>query len=327
MSAPPNASRHCLATIVVVVALLVAPGTRAAGSGRLHSSEVTSAQAPRGAGDTSGSVSPAAEDDDLPPLATFLEQVKARLRSDDRLLNDYTFTRTVTERERDKKGAVKKTVVKVFEVFPGEEVGYQRLVSENGRPTPARVLAREDEKHRRKVEEFVQERLRESPAGRAKRLAKEQKARDEEQKQIDELFGIMDGRLTGREDLDSQPTLVLAFSPRRNVKTTTLAGKVFKSVEGRAWFTADHHQLVKVEMRVIDTISFGLGLFARLHKGTTATFERRLVAENTWLPARYQFFGSGRIMLLRGVRIDTEVAFADYRKSTADTSESFGDPR
>lgn len=282
-------------------------------------------QSPRGG--TPVSVSPVVDDDDLPPLDTFLEQAKARLRSDDRLLNDFTFKQTVTERERDKKGVVKKTTVKVFEVFPGEDIGYERLISENGTPTSPQVLAREDEKHRKKVEEFVRERQRESPAARDKRLAKERKARDEEQRRIDELFGIMDGRLTGRDYVGPQQTLVLAFSPRRNAKTTTTAGRVFKSIEGRAWFTADDYQLVKVEMRVIDTIGFGLGLFARLHKDTTAKFERRLVAPEAWLPARYQFRGSGRIMLLKGVRVDTEVEFSDYRKSTGQTSETFGDPR
>lgn len=323
--------RRDLLALAAAAAFMVAPVDVTSAEGRGATGQSPGSNAPqassRGPGDTPISVTPVVEDDDLPPLETFLEHVKARLRSDDRLLNDYTFTQTVTARERDKKGAVKKTTVKVFEVFPGEEIGYERLVSENGKPTPALVLAREDEKHRKKVEEFVRERQRESPAARDKRLTKERKERDEEQQQIDELFRIMDGRLTGREYLGSQQTLVLAFSPRRKVKTTTTTGKVFKSIEGRAWFTADEHQLVKVEMRVIDTISFGLGLFARLHKDTTAKFERRLVAPDAWLPARYQFRGSGRIMLLKGVRVDTEVEFSDYRKSTAHTSETFGDPR
>lgn len=270
---------------------------------------------------------PAVEDDDLPPLDTFLDKVKARLDSDDRLLNDYTFQQTVTERERDKRGTVKKTTVKVYEVFPGEEIGYQRLISENGKPTPPQVLAREDEKHRKKVTEYVRDRQAESPSARDRRLAKERKERAEERKQIDELFSIMEGRLTGRDHVGAQPTIVLDFKPRPKARTTTRAGKVFKSVEGRAWFTADDYQLVKVEMRVINTISFGLGLFARLNKDTTAKFERRLVEGDTWLPGRYQFFGSGRIMLLKGLRVDTEVEFSNYRRTTAETTERFGDPR
>lgn len=270
---------------------------------------------------------PAPDDEDLPPIDEFLTRMKARLESDDRLLNDFTFVQTVTERERDKRGTLKKSTVKVYEVFPGEDIGYRRLISENGKPTPPHVLAKEDEKQRRKVAEFVGDRQRETPAARDRRLAKERKARKEEQEQIDELFSVMEGRLVGRDHLQGRSTLVLAFSPRRQAKTKTTAGRVFKNIEGRAWFTDDEYRLVKVDMRVIDTISFGLGFFARLHKDTTATFERQLVAPGAWLPARYQFLGTGRLMLLKGLRIDTEVTFSNFRKTTAQTSEQFGDPR
>ena len=51
----------------------------------------------------------------------------------DKRINDYTFTRKVTERELDDKGVLKKEKVTVYEVYPFVGYGWvEKLVSENG---------------------------------------------------------------------------------------------------------------------------------------------------------------------------------------------------
>ena len=55
---------------------------------------------------------------------------------------------------------------------------------------------------------------------------------------------------------------------------------------GKAWVSESEYEVVRLEAEAIETASFGLGLLARVHKGSKAAFERRKVNGEQWLPAR-----------------------------------------
>jgi hypothetical protein len=116
--------------------------------------------------------------------------------------------------------------------------------------------------------------------------------------------------------------IVLDFEPRGGVRPATRYGKVFARLKGRAWFHERDHELVKAELEVIDTVSFGWGLLARLHRGTRASLERRSV-DGSWLPARLALKGAARVLVFKGVRLDTEVEVSAYRRTSGVTSETF----
>jgi hypothetical protein len=48
-------------------------------------------------------------------------------------------------------------------------------------------------------------------------------------------------------------------------------------------------------------------------------FQRRKINDEVWLPARSHFTGTGRILLLKGFRIDQETTFSDYKKFSVET--------
>jgi hypothetical protein len=87
------------------------------------------------------------------------------------------------------------------------------------------------------------------------------------------------------------------------------------------------HQVTKLELETIDTITIGLGLLARVHKGTTFGFERQKVNDEAWLPMRATVHPRGRIALFK--RLDTHVVreYGDYRKFGVDTAVSFTLPK
>ena len=80
-------------------------------------------------------------------------------------------------------------------------------------------------------------------------------------------------------------------------------------------------QVVRAEAELLDTFSYGLGIFARLYKGATASFVRRKVNGEVWLPARARFQGHARLFLLKGLRIDSVSEYADYKKFEVATDE------
>lgn len=259
----------------------------------------------------------------LPELRPFLDDVRQRLRSDESLLAQYTFTEKHSERHLDAKGRVKKTSAEVFEVYPSFERGhtYRRLVERDGRPLNANEIEKQDRRHEAKLE--AEARGSNSEAARERRIAKESEARRKEQQVVDELFRVYDIVLAGRENVDGRSAILLTFRPRRGFKPNTRGGKILNRFAGQAWIDEEDRQLVRVEAELIDDLSFGLGVFARLHKGARAYFQRRKVNDEIWLPAEARFTGSARLLLLKGLRIDALSEYSDYRKFTVGTSSEF----
>ena len=85
----------------------------------------------------------------------------------------------------------------------------------------------------------------------------------------------------------SRPDTILAtLTPKKDARPQTDEGKMMRHFKARAWISESDHELVRVETEAIDNLSFGLGLLARVHKGTVATYQRRKVNGETWLPQK-----------------------------------------
>lgn len=267
---------------------------------------------------------PAAADADiappLPELAPFLEEVRRNLHSDEALLDQYTFTERHTERELDGKGGTRKLKTEVFEVYPSLEPGhtYRRLIERDGRTLTSGELAEEDRKHEKKVGDEPGDR-----AAEAKRAQKLAESRRKEASAVSQLFSVYDIALAGRETLDGRSTIVLTFRPKPGIEPAGRAGRILQKFAGRAWIDESDRQLVRVDAELVDTLSFGLGVLARLHKGSRASILRRKINGEIWLPASARFTGSARLMLFKGLRLDALSEYSDYRKFQVDTSSDF----
>ncbi len=271
----------------------------------------------QGQGPTQGEEAPA--NSPLPELRPFLDEVRARLHSDETLLEEYTFTEKHVEKELDAKGGVKKVKSETYEVYPSLEPGhtYRRLVERDGRTLTEKELAREDRKHEKKVGDPT------DAEAEAKRAEKRLESRRKETARIEELFRIYEIRIAGRELVDGRNTIRLTFEPRRAVEPSGRAGKVLKTFAGQAWVDEEDRQVVRVDAELVDNLSFGLGILARLHKGSRASLLRRKVNGEIWLPAVARFTGSARFLLFKGLRIDAVSEYSDYRKFQVDTSSDF----
>ena len=119
---------------------------------------------------------------------------------------------------------------------------------------------------------------------------------------------------------------IATLDPKDGVKPQTGDGKIMRNFKARAWISEADYELVRVEIEAVRDLSFGLGLLARVHKGTVATFERRKVNNEVWLPAKVTWTASGRLLLLRRLRLRGISEFSGYRKSTVDTSTTYTQP-
>jgi len=254
---------------------------------------------------------PAQEDPErpLPEIRAFLDQVRQRLHSDEYLLDHYTFTERRTEQRFDAKGRVKKLMREVYEVYPSARPGhtYRKLVERDGKPLEPDDLGKQDREHEKKLAKGGE-------AAEAKRLRRQAERRRKEEEVVDELFRIYDIAIAGRETLDDRGAILVTFTPRAGVTPSNRSGKILQKFSGRAWVDEEDLQVVRADAELLDTFSYGLGVLARLYKGATASFTRRKINGEVWLPAEARFTGHARLLLFKGLRLDSVSQYSDYKK-------------
>ncbi|HYS26286.1 MAG TPA: hypothetical protein VEP46_11800 [Vicinamibacterales bacterium] len=269
---------------------------------------------------------PAAQERPLPEYDAFAAQVKKHLATDEERQSGYMFVERRTEERLDGSGRSTRESVKVFEVYPGlpGEDRYRRLIEEDGKPVPPVKLAEKDRDRQKEVEAYA--RRMSAPTGRQKETQHLQKERRRYESAVDDVFRVYDIQMVRRELVDGHETILATLMPKRGVQPQTDDGKIMRHFKARAWISESDYELVRVEIEALDDLSFGMGLLARVHKGTTASYQRRKVNDEVWLPAQVTWTASARVLLLRRLRLRGIADFSGYRKFTVDTSTTYTTP-
>jgi hypothetical protein len=258
----------------------------------------------------------------LPELKSFLAEVRKNMHTDGHLLGQYTYTEKRTLSELDSKKNPKTSEVNVFQVFPGspERVGYRRQIVKDGVPLSSEELKKEDQKVQKRIEAAERRRNRVTPAERERNRAEELRREDAI---VGDAFGVYEVVMAGRENIEGRPAILLTFHPRLSYRPKTFEGKTMQHFSGKAWFDEEDHQMARVELEAIDTISVGLGVLARLQKGASIVAERRKFNDEIWLPVKSEVTLNARVMMLKGFNIRLVLEYSEHKKYTVDTILKF----
>jgi hypothetical protein len=269
---------------------------------------------------------PAAQDQPLPDYETFAALVKAHLATDEERQSGYMFIERRIEQKLDGAGRPKDESAKVFEVYPGlpGENRYRRMIEEDGKPVPKDKLALKDRERQKEVESYARRVT--TSAGRDRDTRQREQERLRYSAAVDDLFRIYDIHMVRRESIEGVVTIFATLTPKAGVKPHTDDGDVMRHFNARAWISESDYELVRAEIEAIDDLSIGLGLLARVHKGTVATFQRRKVNNEIWLPEQVTWTASARVLLLKHLRLRGVSEFSGYRKFTVDTSTTYKNP-
>ena len=250
----------------------------------------------------------------LPDARAFLDRSLARIRSNDLLRSRYTFTEKETRYTYDSSGHVVRKQVRIYEVLPSPEpeLTYRRLVSLNG-AAPG-DLAKRDAEQARKEQEWEASRRREGEDARAARLRKAAEEDRREQAVVDELTAIYDFRMTGREMIDGRPAIGYTFDPRPGYVPRTPEGRIINHFRGKAWIDEADHELVRLNVDCLETVSVKFGFIFRLMKGSRGFIERRKIDGDAWLPTYSRFTGSGRVLFIARIDLDQESEYSSYKR-------------
>ncbi len=242
-------------------------------------------------------------------IRQLLERAEQKDLENDKRQRDYTYTERVERHTLDGRGGVKKTETRTLEVLQiyGEDV--ERLISKDDKPLPPDEVKKEDDK----IQKIIDKRRSEPEVDRRKRLAKEEKDREEDRKFVLEIADAFNFRMVGSEVIDGRDTWVFDGEPRPGYEPRQRNAKMLSKFKGRIWIDKVEAQWVKLDITAIDTISVGFVL-ARVHKGTHLIVELTRVNDEVWLPERVQFHFDARVALFKSYDDDVEQTYRDYKK-------------
>jgi hypothetical protein len=249
------------------------------------------------------------------------EQMRQLLRvvadkdiENDKRQRDYTYIDREVQNNLDGKGNTKSTEVKTYEILEiyGEQV--QRLIEKDDKPLDAKEAAKEEEK----IQKIIDKRKDESDDDRRKREEKEVKDREDGRKFVREVADAFDFKLVGTEQVGGRDAWIIDGEPRPGFEPHTKEAKVLSKVHGRVWIDKGDLQLAKMDIEMLDTVSFGWVL-ARLHKGTRVMLEQARVNDEVWLPRHMTFKVDARVALFKGYNFDGDQEYRDYKKFRSST--------
>jgi hypothetical protein len=228
------------------------------------------------------------------------------------LSRDYTYLKRTEEHELDSSGQVKSVESKTVEVSILYGERYRRLIRKNDRPLSADDQAKEEAK----LKKFADERQHESEQDKAKRIARVAKERERQRAFLREVPDAFVFKQLHDELIEGRPVFVIEAEPKPNYSPELDEARILKKVRAKFWVDKSEYQWVKAEAEILDTISYGLFL-VRVERGSHFLFEQVRINNEIWLPKHQHEAITGRIGLVKKIRMDIDATYTNYRKFVA----------
>ena len=235
-------------------------------------------------------------------------------RRNTEISRNYTFLQRQEERDLESNGKLKKTESETFDVTLLEGSPYRRLVARNDQPLSPKDQRKEEEK----LQKSIEDRRRETPEQRERRVADWDHKRQKQREPLKELPEAFNFKLAGEEALNGGVAYVIEGTPKPGYRPKSASTAFFPKVKLRFWIAKEDYQWVRVDLESLDTISFG-GFLIRLAKGSHLSIENARINNEVWLPKRAEIHGSVRLALVKVMRGEIIFTFSDYKKFQAES--------
>jgi len=224
-----------------------------------------------------------------------------------RMAQSYSFLQRVERRRLDAQGKVKVTEVRTYDVTLQDGTPYRELVQKDDRP----LLPAERKRERERLAKSIAERRQQTELERGQRLSAYESPPDWRRDAWHELPEAFEFRLVGEGMQAGRNIFMIDALPRQGYQPRSRTAKLFSSLKCRFWVDQQEHQIVKLEVEVVDTIWVGFFL-VRVATGSHVSLELTPVRDGVWMPDRMQVFASARLGLLKALRIDEQTHYSRY---------------
>ncbi len=254
----------------------------------------------------------------VPAPAAFVAAVQENLARAQRAAHQFSYQERRTRFRTNPLGKLGPDGTELCHVYPSAnpQLTYRRLLERDGIPVPD--LAKQDREYRAKAAE-IQRRLQKETDDRRRQVSEDEAlARRRAQAMIEDIVAALQLTITGRSIHEGTPAITVAFVGKPAFRPKTREGRIAQKFEGTVWIHPELNEVMHVEAKAIDEISFGFGIVARIDRGTTGWLTRRPAATypetDLWMPASLRLSGSGRaVLFLRKLRIEYAAEWFDYR--------------
>lgn len=243
-----------------------------------------------------------------PDTREIVKRAIGRELENHRNLANYTWqTRSVTA----VKGSDTKS--KTFENFNIDGTSYKKLIEKDGKP----LSASEARDEQSKMDREIQKRKSESASQRAKRLATENKEREEGIRFRNEVMQAFAFTLEGEEPIGNYKAWRIRADQRPGFKPSSRDGKHLNKVKGRIWVDQASGEWLKFEMETTDKITWG-AFIASVAPGSKIVAQQMRVNDELWHPQWIKVIANARALWKRwDATID--VAYQNFRKFQAES--------
>jgi hypothetical protein len=228
---------------------------------------------------------------------------------------DYTYIQREEEHKLDGSGQTKSTEARTYEIMVLYDEQVRKLVAKNDKPLSEKDAQKEDEK----IQKIIDKRKNESESNRQRRLEKAEKEREKGRQFVKEIADAYNFRWVGTDNFNERETYVIDADPRPGYEPHTKDARFLPKFRFRAWIDKAESQWVKLDIQCIDTVSVGLFL-VRVHKGSNIQIELTRVNDEVWLPKHVALKLDARVALFKGLNIEEDVGYRDYKKFHTSTT-------
>ncbi len=232
----------------------------------------------------------------------------------DRKQRDYIYIQREEEHRLDGKGKVKSTEARTYEIMVLYEEPVRKLIAKDDQPLSGNDAVKEDQK----IQKIIDKRRHETEEDHRKRLEKQERDREEGRRFVKEIADAYDFSYGGEEKLDGRGAWVIDAEPRAGYEPHMRGAKFLPKFRFRAWIDQAEKQWVKLDVQCIDTVSVGLFL-VRVHQGSNIQIEQLRINDEVWLPRHIALKLDARLALFKGINLEEDVTYRDYRKFRSDT--------
>jgi len=222
----------------------------------------------------------------LPDREALFNATRENLARAQREQGRYSYKERRTELHTNPFGRLGTDGVVVYAVAPGPEPGvvYRTLLERDGVKVPDAKPERQESRERR-----------------------------QSRSSIDDVVATLNFVLDRREVRDGHEVIVVTFAAKPDARPETREGRLAKIFTGSIYVDEAAREIRRVDGMATDSISFGLGMIARLNEGTRVSLVREPVEGGIWLPTSIRFNGQGRAVLFRKLDIDLAIDWYDYK--------------
>jgi len=259
----------------------------------------------------------------LPDIAALLKELQANEDKVEELLEDYSYTQKISERELNKSGVLQEKESETVQLSFYKGYRIRRTIEKGGKPLSEKDQQSEDKKVENRVEDIEKKIKKEEK--RAEKNSSEN-APDENSRRISLAEVLRASNLINprRERLKGRDVIVFDFepNPKFDFKNAQSILKFFGKTAGVIWVDTDKKQVIRIEAVLADSFKYGGGLLFKIKEGASFEQQNELVNDEIWLPSTTNINLSAKALLIKGINLNVLIKASNYRKFSTEVKDA-----